>query len=161
MELCKSAKKQVILHTPYVIANDWMTEQLSQIGSKGQILLNSAATNGNPFASSDYVRHKQELVDTGLEIHEYIGDISYHGKSIAIDNRLAIVGSFNMDMRSTYLDTELMLVIDSPEVTQELKASWTLWTPKPPWWRTWSTTVPSPTEWPSPTCPPENGWCSS
>lgn len=62
-------------------------------------------------------------MDTGLEIHEYIGDISYHGKSIAIDNRLAIVGSFNMDMRSTYLDTELMLVIDSPEVTQELKAS--------------------------------------
>lgn len=49
MELCKSAKKQVILHTPYVIANDWMTEQLSQIGSKGQILLNSAATNGNPI----------------------------------------------------------------------------------------------------------------
>lgn len=28
-----------------------------------------------------------------------------------------------MDMRSTYLDTELMLVIDSPEVTQALKAS--------------------------------------
>ena len=120
MELCKSAKKQVILHTPYVIANDWM---LGKIGSKGQILLNSAATNGNPFASSDYVRHKQELVDTGLEIHEYIGKISYHGKSIAIDDRLAIVGSFNMDMRSTYLDTELMLVIDSPEVTQALKAS--------------------------------------
>ena len=123
MELCKSAKKQVILHTPYVIANDWMTKQLGKIGSKGQILLNSAATNGNPFASSDYVRHKQELVDTGLEIHEYIGKISYHGKSIAIDDRLAIVGSFNMDMRSTYLDTELMLVIDSPEVTQALKAS--------------------------------------
>ena len=76
-----------------------------------------------PLASSDYVRHKQELVDTGLEIHEYIGKISYHGKSIAIDDRLAIVGSFNMDMRSTYLDTELMLVIDSPEVTQALKAS--------------------------------------
>ena len=121
--LFKSAKKQVILHTPYVIANDWMTKQLGKIGSKGQILLNSAATNGNPFASSDYVRHKQELVDTGLEIHEYIGKISYHGKSIAIDDRLAIVGSFNMDMRSTYLDTELTLVIDSPEVTQALKAS--------------------------------------
>ena len=42
---------------------------------------------------------------------------------MSIDDRLAIVGSFNMDMRSTYLDTELMLVIDSPEVTQALKAS--------------------------------------
>ena len=36
---------------------------------------------------------------------------------------MAVVGSYNLDMRSTYLDTELMLVIDSPEVTQELKTS--------------------------------------
>lgn len=123
MELCKDGKQEVLLHTPYVIANDWMLDQLSAIGSKGQILLNSAATNGNPFAASDYARHKQALVDTGLELHEYIGNLSYHGKSIAIDDRLAIVGSFNLDMRSVYLDTELMLAIDSPEVTAALKRS--------------------------------------
>ena len=33
-----------------------------------------------------------------------------------VDDDLSIVGSFNMDMRSVYLDTELMLVIDSKEV---------------------------------------------
>lgn len=123
MALCQDGKREVLLHTPYVIANDWMLEQLRAIGKKGQLLLNSAATNGNPFAASDYSRHKQALVDTGLELHEYIGEHSYHGKSIAIDDRLAVVGSFNLDMRSAYLDTELMLAIDSPEVTAALKAS--------------------------------------
>ena len=47
--------------------------------------------------------------------------MSYHGKSITIGDELAIVGSFNMDMRSAYLDTELMLVVDSKEVTSQLK----------------------------------------
>lgn len=32
-----------------------------------------------------------------------------------------MIGSFNMDMRSAYLDTELMLVIDSPEINAQLR----------------------------------------
>ena len=31
---------------------------------------------------------------------------------------MSIIGSFNMDMRSAYLDTELMLAVDSPELNQ-------------------------------------------
>ena len=40
---------------------------------------------------------------------------------MAIDDRLSVIGSFNMDLRSTYLDTELMLVIRSPEINAELR----------------------------------------
>ena len=32
------------------------------------------------------------------------------------------MGSFNWDMRSAYLDTELMLVVASPELNQSLRA---------------------------------------
>ena len=34
---------------------------------------------------------------------------------------MAIVGSYNLDPRSAYIDTELMLAIDSVEFTQHLK----------------------------------------
>ena len=34
---------------------------------------------------------------------------------------MSIIGSYNLDMRSTYQDTELMLVIDSQEVNQQLR----------------------------------------
>ena len=30
------------------------------------------------------------------------------------------MGSYNLDMRSTYLDTELMLVIDSEKLNQQI-----------------------------------------
>ncbi len=39
-----------------------------------------------------------------------------------IDDRLSLVGSFNFDMRSAYLDTELMLLIDSPELNRHLRS---------------------------------------
>ena len=38
-----------------------------------------------------------------------------------IGNDLSVVGSFNADMRSAYLDTELMLVIESEEVNAALR----------------------------------------
>ena len=38
-----------------------------------------------------------------------------------IDNERSVIGSFNFDMRSAYLDTEMMLVIDSPELNAHLR----------------------------------------
>lgn len=113
----------MVIHTPYVIANDWMTQNFSEIGARGTLLFNSTANNGNPFAAVDYQRHKAELIATGMELHEYEGGVSYHGKSITVDDQLAIIGSFNMDMRSVYIDTELMLVVHSEEVTHQLQDS--------------------------------------
>ncbi|MCD7766568.1 MAG: hypothetical protein LUH53_08680, partial [Lachnospiraceae bacterium] len=38
-----------------------------------------------------------------------------------IDDRLSGIGSFNWDMRSAYVDTELMLVVDSEELNAQLR----------------------------------------
>ena len=43
------------------------------------------------------------------------------GKSILIDSRLCLIGSYNLDLRSTYVDTELMVAVDSPELGRQLK----------------------------------------
>ena len=62
-----------------------------------------------------------EVVDTGIPLWEYDGGISNHGKSVLIDGDLTIVGSYNLDLRSTYVDTELMLVVECEELNQELE----------------------------------------
>lgn len=123
-EIMKHAEGDIFIHTPYVICNDWMYESFEDICDKNprtSLLTNSAANNGNPFGASDYLKNKARLVDTGLRIYEYEGGVSYHGKSISAGDRLSIIGSFNMDMRSAYLDTELMLVIDSEPVNKQLR----------------------------------------
>ena len=123
-ELMTHAKKTVDIHTPYIICNNYMYDTLNKISESvpnAKIMTNSLANNGNPFGAMDYKKNKKKIIDTGLDVYEYDGGISYHAKSITIDDELAIVGSFNLDMRSVYLDTELMIVIDSKEVTSQLQ----------------------------------------
>ncbi len=86
------------------------------------IMTNSVANNGNPFGAADYARNRNNrILSTGINIWEYEGGYSYHGKSILIDDDLSVIGSFNMDMRSVYLDTELMLVIRSKDINKQLE----------------------------------------
>ncbi len=110
-------KTAVKIHTPYIICNDMMYntwEEIAENVSDFSIMTNSVANNGNPFGAADYAKNRNRILSTGINIWEYEGGYSYHGKSILIDDDLSVIGSFNMDMRSAYLDTELMLVIRSP-----------------------------------------------
>nr|WP_296463374.1 phospholipase D family protein [uncultured Acetatifactor sp.] len=123
-ELMEQAEESVSIHTPYILCDDWMLGQLADICisvPKVTMMTNSVANNGNPFGAMDYYVNKEKLLDSGVGMLEYDSGVSYHGKCFTIDDRIAAVGSFNWDMRSAYLDTELMLVIDSPELNRQLR----------------------------------------
>jgi len=125
-ELMKNAKNRVKIHTPYIICNDMMYntwEEIAENVSDFSIMTNSVANNGNPFGAADYAKNRNRILSTGINIWEYEGGYSYHGKSILIDDDLSVIGSFNMDMRSAYLDTELMLVIRSKDINKQLEES--------------------------------------
>lgn len=122
--LMGQAEESVVLHTPYAVLNGPMTEALTQIAAAvpdSRLLLNARANGGNVAASSDYTYHRRQVLDTGFTLYEFEGGQSYHGKAVAVDSDLAAVGSYNLDLRSTYVDTELMLVIHSPEFNQQLR----------------------------------------
>lgn len=63
---------------------------------------------------------KKKLINKGIKISEYQGPDSIHGKSYIFDDKLSVVGSFNMDNRSSFLSTETVVVIDSEEFADEL-----------------------------------------
>ncbi len=86
------------------------------------MLINSVENGDNVMASSDYLYNKKKVVDTGIKLYEYDGGNSYHGKSIVIDHNISLIGSYNLDLRSTYVDTELMLMVQSEELTSQLTA---------------------------------------
>lgn len=123
-KLMEQAKQRVVIHTPYVVMEDSMYQGMRAIGSKVpdfSMVVNSVDNGDNFVASSDYLIHKKDVVETGVQIYEFDGGESTHGKSILIDHDLSVIGSYNLDLRSTYVDTELMLVIDSPELNQILE----------------------------------------
>lgn len=116
-QLMEGAEERVYLQTPYAVPSADMYDGLIRAAGRGvpvEIQLNSVAVGDNFVASSDYLTNRGRLLDTGVTVWEWFGDYSSHGKAALIDD-LAMVGSYNFDMRSTYLDTEMMLVFDGPE----------------------------------------------
>lgn len=127
-KLLKNADKGVSIHTPYFIGNKYMYQNLEDISTKTptRLFTNSPQTGVNLVGVGDYLFHEKKLRNMDIEILENSLPYSYHGKAFTVDDNISAVGSFNRDMRSTYIDTELMLVIHSndfyKEVNKELKA---------------------------------------
>ncbi len=123
--LCQlmSQGEDVLIHTPYIICNGMMYDALADLCGTAAVtvMTNSSLNNGNPFGAADYFLHRRDILNTGVEILEYNGGLSYHGKSVIVGEELAIVGSFNFDMKSVYQDTELMLVVCGEEFAAQLE----------------------------------------
>lgn len=126
MQLCAlmdRAQEGIVMHSPYAVLNGDMRAALAEAASRVPVTLmvNAVENGANVVASSDYLYHKKEVVATGVRLLEYAGGTSYHGKALAIDSDLSVIGSFNLDLRSTYVDTELMLVIRGEAVNAKLR----------------------------------------
>lgn len=123
-QLLSSGEKEVLMQSPYVVCNQAMYDSLAQIaGSVPSVtlLVNNVVSGENIMASSDYLRSKGEILAAGPTLYEYTV-MNNHSKCAVVDDDLAVVGSFNWDMRSAYLDTELMLVVASRELNEQLRA---------------------------------------
>ena len=117
--------KNILIQTPYLILSKDMYNDLTEIASSPNrsvgVITNSVETGANAWGCSNYLSQKNKLLQTGITIFECVSHDSCHLKCLMLDNCLSIVGSFNFDMRSCYLDTELMLVVDSDDLNSELR----------------------------------------
>ena len=99
------------LHFP---DNDQQADACAAGQPENHILINAVESGTNPFGCTDYLNQKTHLRSTGTHIYEYLGEQAQHTKAVLIGEDLTLAGSCNFDMRSVYLDTELMLAIKSP-----------------------------------------------
>lgn len=125
-ELCAAMEQgdEILIQTPYIICSNEMYNSLTSLTSDGrqiQIVTNAVKNGANPWGCTDYLNQQHKIRATGVEVFEYIGAHSLHTKTVLVNDRMSMIGSFNMDMRSAYLDTETMLYIDSPEINAFLR----------------------------------------
>lgn len=116
-------QENVLIQTPYVICNKYMLDSLRNIADEAnvKIILNAVEAGSNPWGCTDYLNNKQNILDTGVDVYELMNNHAVHTKTVLVGNNISIVGSYNLDMRSTYLDTELMLVIDSEQLNEQIR----------------------------------------
>ena len=110
---------------------------LAKSGVKVRILTNSLAASDEKSVHAGYAKRRQDLLLAGVQLYELKptaanesreGDVrlwassssALHAKTFAVDDSRIFVGSFNFDQRSSLLNTEMGLVIDSPPLAQRL-----------------------------------------
>ncbi len=121
LSLMQEAEKEIIIQSPYIVPTAKQLKALEAIDVPIYYFTNSINTTPNFPAFSSYLISKLALKKTGI-IKEYNGKGSIHAKTILIDDDISIIGSFNFDPRSVYLDTESMYIIKSKELNSQLRA---------------------------------------
>ena len=72
-------------------------------------MTNAVESGANPWGCTDYLNQKQKVLGTGVSVYECLAGQSLHTKTVLVDDDISLIGSYNLDIRSTYLDTEMML----------------------------------------------------
>lgn len=125
-QLCAAMERgqNVIIQTPYIICSEEMYADLAALtGERSIEIVTNAAENGaNPWGCAELSSSMGKILDTGATLRTLSTGHSAHTKTLLIDDDISIVGSYNLDMRSTYLDTEMMLMVDCPELNAQLRA---------------------------------------
>lgn len=122
--LGEEARESVFVQSPYIIPTRRIKKSFEEYDidlNKVTMLTNSLYSSPNPLAVSGYLRHRENIVDSGVVVYEYQGEDSIHAKTYIFDDSISIIGSFNLDARSSYINTESMVIISSEEFADILK----------------------------------------
>lgn len=141
-ELAQNAEQEVLIESAYFILGDAgvaLFRELSQRGVKVKALTNSLASNDLTTNHAGYARRRSQMLESGIELFELrpdalscaqlIGstdkcgashDIGLHSKSMVFDRAVVFVGSFNLNLRSVYLNSEIGLIVYSEELATRI-----------------------------------------
>lgn len=124
LSLASNSNKSIFIQSPYIIPSRRLRTVFDEYSidlKKTTILTNSNYSSPNHLSISAYSNYKKRMIDNKIKIYEYQGKGSLHGKTYIFDDYISAVGSFNMDSRSSFINSEIMIVVSSKEFTDKLK----------------------------------------
>lgn len=140
LRVAEKAQSQVHIQSAYLILLDSGFDGLNDMTDRGvDVILatNSMASNNHLTAYEGYRKQRHRLLKTGAALYEMRPDAAeerslftdaqlaqngtefgLHAKTMVFDRKIAFVGSFNLDPRSVNLNTEMGLLVESPELAE-------------------------------------------
>jgi putative cardiolipin synthase len=136
-----SAEESLLVVSPYFVPRKTGIETLAKMQVDGVdilIVTNSLASSDHTLVHGGYTAYRKRLLKSGIRICEIRGDLyipgtedagsydtksSLHTKAFIVDRRYFFMGSFNWDPRSANINTELGIIIESPEIAERLSTA--------------------------------------
>lgn len=133
-----AAESEIILVSPYFVPLRSGIEAISEVQARGvdvTVITNSLAANNQITVHGGYAPARKPLLRNGVRIYEVRADAAVpgaeivsddetkstlHTKAFIVDRKEVFIGSFNFDPRSANINTELGVIIRSPEMAADL-----------------------------------------
>jgi putative cardiolipin synthase len=139
LRIMSEAQKDLEIVSPYFVTGVNGTAELVGLAERGvdvRVLTNSlAATDAFPAGFSGYANYRLALVEGGVRLFELrpegeravtdllgASKLSLHTKAFTVDDDLGFVGSFNFDLRSAGLNTEMGVAFRDAGLVAALRA---------------------------------------
>jgi cardiolipin synthase C len=140
-DAASAVHSELLMVTPYLIPGKegmQLFKDLRQRNVRVRILTSSLESATGLLAQSGYMPYRRPLLEEGVELYEIrsllgnargsgetaamsrYGNYSLHAKLFVFDRERLFIGSMNFDQRSMHLNTEIGLIIDSPELAQQI-----------------------------------------
>jgi putative cardiolipin synthase len=137
----RDVKKELLIVSPYFVPGAKGEQLLLDLAKRGvtvRVLTNSLLSTDVPAVHAGYRGYRVPLLAGGVQIYEVkplpgkpqpkngllkspsSGEFSLHAKAWVFDRTRTFIGSANFDRRSLHLNTEIGLMIDSPEIAQQV-----------------------------------------
>lgn len=126
------ARKEVVMHAAYLIPQDGTLKLFQEVSGRGvklNFLTNSLASIDGIMAMAGIANRRRDVLNAGVTLSELdahapsrkgyilapkLTPMGMHSKGMVVDDRISFVGSYNMDPRSKYINTETGVIIRSP-----------------------------------------------
>ncbi|MCW5699837.1 MAG: phospholipase D family protein [Rhodospirillales bacterium] len=144
-KIALTTERELVAQTPYLILMPGTVDVIRRLRSRGvtvRVMTNSLASTDSELVFAAYAKQRRALLGEGVELFEFRPDAAsqrhfidnsdrldpdviycLHAKTAVFDRRRVYIGSFNMDPRSTHLNTEMGILVDSPELAEQVLAA--------------------------------------
>jgi len=141
----RRARESVVIQSPYLVLTELGLGLFREAVARGvevTILTNSLCSTDNLEAFNGYQRIREDLLEAGVEVYEYRPDAAIrkqlitaekqkragyvpvfglHAKSMVVDHRTVVIGTFNLDPRSANLNTECVAIMESTPMARQVE----------------------------------------
>lgn len=137
----KEVQREAVIISPYLVPGADGLASLLDLRRRDvaiRVLTNSLASTDVPMVHTAYRRYRMPLVASGVELYEVrplagqprersaLGSgasgapFALHAKAYVFDRKTVFLGSANFDPRSRAVNTEVGLLIESPELARQI-----------------------------------------
>lgn len=125
--LVESAREEIVIENPYLMLSDAGLRMLREAAERGvriTLLTNSPASSDNAVTQAFFLEQWPTILATVPHMRIYVMAESHnvHGKLVVVDGSVTAIGSYNLDVLSAAINSEVVAVMRSEAFAQHARA---------------------------------------